>query len=459
VGTTLNESMNFLKKSFFYRRGDEKSFTKTAKEEIYRELNYIHHIMFGSSSLLKRPKNRQYVCDHIDSSVSIGIKVDLDKGLGFECVNLKNPDHEYFHLNEENANLMVTMRENIIEFIIKLSEKLIEEKSNDTTLLILVSRILTTSSSIYGYFPNEFEKSWKAHFVNKSTLQNKLMNKKYPRSELIRRLMLQYAYRCFHLHTSLNDLDLKVINILTKLSVNSFYEIVRTEARTQLFDLMAQYPYSGLIIVPNIVKFLNRNNGERKNKDFNEEQLEGVLLLLKGSNIQTSLLVKQNWLTLSKLWPALYKCKYFEKESIVKILNKIYFSTNENFNSFDNRVLLGDNVIKAAFELSPETIEVFKNEEMRLKVFHQKCYNENQLIENLFEDLLNISTDSAVRWKNQEISLFSLIFLLNSCENKKSLLTVDCIKIFVDALVHENRNFRRVMYFILTSFLAVWYLD
>ena len=246
------------------------------------------------------------------------------------------------------------------------------------------------------------------------------------------------------MHTSLNDLDLKVINILTKLSVNSFYEIVRTEARTQLFDLMAQYPYSGLIIVPNIVKFLNRNTGDRKSKDFNEEQLEGVLLLLKGNSMQTSLLVKQNWLALSKLWPALYKCKYFEKESIVKILNKIYFSTNENFNSFDNRVLLSEKVVEAALSLSPETYNAFSNEEIRLKVFHQKCYSENQLIENLFEDLLNIATDSSVRWKNQEISLFSLIFLLNSCEQKKSLLTTDCIKIFVDSLVHENKNFRRV---------------
>ena len=117
--------MNFLKKSFFYRRGDEKNFSKTAKEEIYRELNYIHHIMFGSSCLLKRPKNRQFVNDHIDSSVSIGIKSDLDKGLGFESVNLQNPNHEYSHLTDESRNIMLNLRETIIEFIIKLGEKLI----------------------------------------------------------------------------------------------------------------------------------------------------------------------------------------------------------------------------------------------------------------------------------------------------------------------------------------------
>ena len=250
------------------------------------------------------------------------------------------------------------------------------------------------------------------------------------------------------MHTRLNDLDFKVVNILTKFSVNAFYEIVRTEARNQLFELMAQYPYSGLIIVPNIVKFLNKSNNDKKNKDFTKEQLEGVLLLLKGSSMQTTLLVKQNWNILGKLWPALYKCRYFEKETVVKILDKIYFGTNENFNSFDNRIRLSDGTVRAAFELCEETARKYSNEELRLKVFNQKCFNDNQVIENLFDDLINIATDSSVMWKNQEISLFSIIFLLNSCENKKKLLTVDCIKLFLDSLVNENKNFRRVIFFI-----------
>lgn len=61
VGKTLNDSMNFLRKSILQKK-DDKTMTKIGKEEIYRELNIIHHTMFGSSALLKRSK-REFVTD------------------------------------------------------------------------------------------------------------------------------------------------------------------------------------------------------------------------------------------------------------------------------------------------------------------------------------------------------------------------------------------------------------
>ncbi|RMZ98659.1 hypothetical protein BpHYR1_051087 [Brachionus plicatilis] len=40
------------------------------------------------------------------------------------------------------------------------------------------SLILSTSCSVFGSLASDFEKSWKNHFVNKSTIQNKLHQKK-----------------------------------------------------------------------------------------------------------------------------------------------------------------------------------------------------------------------------------------------------------------------------------------
>lgn len=253
--------------------------------------------------------------------------------------------------------------------------------------------------------------------------------------------MLQYSYRCFHLHISLIDLDFKVINSLSNLSINSFYEIVRDEARNQLFDMLGQYPYSALTLLPNIIKFLNKTHTDKK---FTKEQLEGCLLLLKGNNTQTSMLVKQNWFVLGKLWPALFKCKYFEKETVQKLLDKIYFNANLNFNSFNNRVKLNEACVSLAYELSSKDLESFASEELRLKMFNHKCSYENQLISNLMQDLISIADDSNITWKNQEISLFSLIFLLDSCQSNRKLLTADCVELFVKYLIHENKNFRRV---------------
>lgn len=67
VGSSLNESISFLKKSIFPSKREEmqngNKNTKITKEENYRELNYIYHIIYGASCLLKRPINREFVTD------------------------------------------------------------------------------------------------------------------------------------------------------------------------------------------------------------------------------------------------------------------------------------------------------------------------------------------------------------------------------------------------------------
>lgn len=86
----------------------------------------------------------------IGSQTEIGLKDTKDKGLGFEALNVNNTDHEYSQLNEENRALLLNIRETIIEFVLKVTEKLIEEKSNDTTLLVLVSRVFSSLISIFS---------------------------------------------------------------------------------------------------------------------------------------------------------------------------------------------------------------------------------------------------------------------------------------------------------------------
>lgn len=209
---------------------------------------------------------------------------------------------------------------------------------------------------------------------------------------------------------------------------------------------LGQYPYSAMTILPTIVKFLNKTSSSEKRSTATptKEQIEGCLLLLKGNNKQTSMFIKQNWFILGKLWPALFKCKNFDKESIQVLLDKIFFNANLNFNSFDNRVKLNESLIGLSFELYSNAADSYSSDELRLKFYNQKCNYENHLIGKLMEDLIYIAKDSSIPWKNQEISLFSLIFLLNSCESHKKLLTYDCVELFVNCLVHENINLRKV---------------
>jgi len=66
---------------------------------------------------------------------------NINKGLGFEFLNINNSDHEYSKLSVEGKDVLLNMRQTLIEFTIKLADKLTDEKSNDTNLLILISRV------------------------------------------------------------------------------------------------------------------------------------------------------------------------------------------------------------------------------------------------------------------------------------------------------------------------------
>lgn len=79
----------------------------------------------------------------IDSNVTIGLNENINKGLGFEYLNINNCDHEYSKLSVEGKDTLLNMRQTLIEFTIKLADKLIDDKSNDTNLLILISRVRT----------------------------------------------------------------------------------------------------------------------------------------------------------------------------------------------------------------------------------------------------------------------------------------------------------------------------
>lgn len=370
----------------------------------------------------------------------------VNKGLGFEPACLNDPAHEYNKLAPEYKDLMLNLRENVIEFLIKLADKLIDKHTNEITVLQLIARILCTASVTYGFFVSDFEKMWKSHYSNKSSLQNKLLGKKNSlRSELIPRVMLQYQYRTFYIHTKLNKLDLRIIEILFRLSTESLYAMVRKDSQSQLFSLISHYPYSSLIIVPKVVELLNRSNEPDESKRLGHDQLKGCLYVLSGNNFQDSLMIKQNWKVIGSIWPALFKCQQFEKPSVQALLDKIYSKADKDFDSFDNRIPISENLLKSCYNLSYEVREIYEaNDTKRLSVFNARCATERNQIKELMNNLVNIARESQLSWKNQATSFGAILYLLNSCVLDKKLLSVECVQLFVDSFVHENINVRKI---------------
>lgn len=59
TSSVLNDSMLFLKKSIL-KKNEMRDF-KSTKEDNYRELNYIYHVVYSASCLLKRPQTHKIV--------------------------------------------------------------------------------------------------------------------------------------------------------------------------------------------------------------------------------------------------------------------------------------------------------------------------------------------------------------------------------------------------------------
>ena len=258
--------------------------TNSTKEERNRELSFINFLLYGACRLLKRPSNQKYISNHIETSVKIGVDDFLDKGLGFEMANFNEPDNVYNKLSPKQRDILINKRQNITEFIIKLADILMEQQTTETILFVHIARTLLVSSITYGPFVNDFEKMWKAHSHNISTMKNGLLGKRNClRDELITRIALQYKFRTFHIHTTLNELDLKIIEVLFKLSTNSNYAMVRKDAQSQLFSIVSHYPYSSLLLVPKLVTLLEKCDESLPEENrLTHDQLKGCLYLLKG---------------------------------------------------------------------------------------------------------------------------------------------------------------------------------
>lgn len=274
----------------------------------------------------------------------------------------------------------------------------------------------------------------------------KLLGKKNSlRPELISRIMLQYQYRTFYIHTRLNELDLRVIEVLFRLATGSIYAVVRKDAQSQLFSLLAHFPYSTTVIVPWIVDILHSYNNEVNDeaKNAKHDQLKGCLYLLLGNSVQDSLMIKQNWSILGALWPEVFKCKSFEKPSIQTLLEKIYLKTDKDFDSFDNRIRFGDKLVSLAVEMCPSVKQ--KCDQNRLVKFEEKTQIENKKISQLLDQLIAIAKQSQLLWKNQATSFHTILFLLHNCTRNKALLSAEFVQLFVDSLLSENASVRKVL--------------
>jgi proteasome activator subunit 4 len=107
----------------------------------------------------------------------------------------------------------------------------------------------------------------------------------------------------------------------------SHYDGVRILAQNELFDFFSHFPNSHRLILPDILRHLN------KAQNSNDEQLEGSLFLITDvyGTKKFSLLTNSDWISMSQLWPALVNSKPSEKQTIVDLLKHILYQVQSRF--------------------------------------------------------------------------------------------------------------------------------
>jgi hypothetical protein len=235
-------------------------------------------------------------------------------------------------------------------------------------------------------------------------------------------------------HTRLNDLDAAIIDRLFKLSTSS-YSDVRKDAQVQLFDMLSHFPFSFIKIAPKIKELLS-------DKNVSHDALKGCLFILKGNNLQSSLMIKHNWSVIEKIWPALFRCDSYEKPSIVALVDQVMDNTNKNFDTFSYSTRLSEKCMTMALNLySNDFLASNKsNEAIRLKQFNRKKDESFALSHAIVSDIIQLLAPvQNTSWRNQTLAFGTLIFLFHPYGD----LTRDYVNVFVQALVHDNVLMRK----------------
>ena len=368
----------------------------------------------------------------IDTNVEIGLKDNLDKGLGFELVNMFNNNHEYALLNSTERSILLTKREHLIEFTIQLINKLNEQQTTEISLLNICSALLSLASIQYGPVFSSFENIWP-----KKYFPNKLYGKNHSnREELIQKIMIKYKLRTLALYTILNEIDIRIIDTLFQQSTDSIYSSVREKAQKYIFVIFSHYSYSSRTIVPKLLKLLKQSEENKLTHD----QLKGCLYLIDGDPETKTLLIKEDWQIISQLWPILFKLQKFEKPSIQYLLDRIHLNICDNFESFDNRTRINDKLVEIVLNWNSKSFDY--NSEKRLDWFTKRCQNENKSITSLMNALMRLSNNLSI---NQPDLIYNLVgMLLNSMQTERTLLTNKCVHFYVESLIHSDLQVREV---------------
>jgi len=370
--------------------------SETSKEDVLRRLCIISEVIAGSST---------YLPNWTGDRVELGVKsqVPLTR---FRC----SVSSEKIEIKVQGKNV----REAVHESMSHLLKYLNQHREDDTKSVFQVIKVYELVMMHFGTQKNDFESRWKSFHVVKQALANTLSGKgRHIRALLIDRMQLQQEIRVLnHSDQHFTQRHQTMLQELFSLSVSRYRE-VRKRAQSCLNLALRTFSYSYTICLPQVVTNL-------QNEDVEQHIFKGSLYVVQGT-AANCLATKRSWQTLNEVWPALVQARYFEKPSVLRVIDEIINKVFKSLETFSITMQTTDSVISSAGNLiscgsSPHpSCGPASDEQLQQGArFEEEHNSENKLHhQQLTERLLALLESGKLNWKFTQIGFEFLGLVLH----------------------------------------------
>uniref|UniRef100_A0A0K2T807 Proteasome activator complex subunit 4 n=1 Tax=Lepeophtheirus salmonis TaxID=72036 RepID=A0A0K2T807_LEPSM len=327
------------------------------------------------------------------------------------------------------------IRQVVYEVCHAVKEYLFSVSSDDTVSLDTIVSIFDSILFSFGLNEDDLDDQFEEHRTLKEHKKNHLVrSKKHLESVLLDRIVIQF--RTFIWLKNIIDTQRtppQIINDLFELATYRYSEV----------RIFAQELLNRLLFRPTTEKIhemiLDRLIESIK-ADSSHEKLKGALHIILSQQFH----FMYSWNSCSKIMPALITSHHSDKNSVIDLLKYISFNINRSFSDY------------SLFHIP--TVLPKPNEEvyalMGLSKEHLLPLSEDVINEDFLKlelEMIDLIQNGNLHWRRYQMSIGMLLGFINH----KHIPHEKSIKIWLDALIHEDLTIRLTAFQALEAILKV----
>lgn len=214
----------------------------------------------------------------------------------------------------------------------------------------------------------------------------------------------------------------------------SQYSIVRALAQSKLFNMFSTYAFAYRCILDELTTYLALD------PNTDHERFKGALYILIGQR-RTKLIVRNDWRVVEKLWLSLLKSNLSEKPSVVKLVDRISCSIDEEFLTLTIEMEIPDRCIELAKDLLTDKKSITNKEieDGKKKLIQQSELNVKRYF-RIIETILEIAQRSSIHWRYHLIASTMIYNLVHPATKYPTAVA----QYFVHNLNHDLINERKM---------------